>query len=248
MVLEDKNISSSTVDTDQKNEVKIWTRNFILSLFIHLILIISLIFIYDVNQKKAKINPDFLYVDTRVYEKPNASIEKVLENKNNNQRSDEPKEDTKKLEVTKYVSFSDLKVDTTNLDQIYKESTLNVSIKYPKGWTYIDQNKNKRLDGVTFWSIDGNFNPPPYLHLEVIDKYLFNKKRYKYRLELKNCDAYYNDPEELAGQISQTFYLKTNSDEDYQLKIIMKGMENFKSFQPKLWAILKSFSFGRSLF
>lgn len=246
MSSETKNINTSVEESDNISETKIWTRNFILSLLIHIVIIISLLFIYDINQNKAKVNPDFLYVDTKEYENPNASIEKISEDKV--QKENELNQKDKISEDTKFISFSDLKTDTTNLDQVYKESTLNVTIKYPKGWTYIDQNKNKRLDGVTFWAADGNYNPPPYLHLEVIDKYLFNEKRYKYKLELKNCDAYYNDPEEIAGQIAQTFYLKTDSDEDYQIKLIMNGVENFKSFQPKFWAILESFRFGSSLF
>ncbi len=248
MISENKNNDPILNEDYPKSEAKVWTRNFIISLLIHLVLIISLLFIYDINQNKAKVNPDFLYVDTRQYEKSQASINQVSDDKNVNEKKNDLTEANEEKEFTKFVSFSDLQKDTTNLDQVYKESTLNISIKYPKGWTYIDQNKNKRLDGVTFWAVDGNYNPPPYLHLEVIDKYLFNEKRYKYKLELKNCDAYYNDPEELAGQITQNFYLKTNTDEDYQLKLIISGMDNFKLFQPKFWAILESFNFGHSLF
>lgn len=248
MFSKNKNTVSTSDKTEKNSDAKIWTRNFVLSLLFHLIMIISLLFIYDVNQNKAKVNPDFLYVDTKQYEKNQGSAEQISDDKIIDQnKNDLAKQNTEK-EFAQFVSINELNTDTTNLDQVYNESTLNLSIKYPKGWTYIDQNKNKKLDGVTFWAIDGNYNPPPYLHLEVIDKYLFNEKRYKYRLELKNCDAYYNDPEELAGQITQTFYLKTDSDEDYQIKLIISGVENFKLFQPKFWAILESFKFGHSLF
>ena len=52
-------------------------------------------------------------------------------------------------------SFNDIIADTTNLDQLYKESTLNVSIKYPRGWTFVDQKGKNKLDLVTFWASDG---------------------------------------------------------------------------------------------
>ncbi len=66
--------------------------------------------------------------------------------------------------------------DTVGLQNIYSENTLDVQIKYPYGWTYIDQNVKNRLDGVTFWGSPKTYNPPPYIHLEVVDKSLFNPK------------------------------------------------------------------------
>ncbi len=128
-----------------------------------------------------------------------------------------------KFDEVKAISFSDIVADSTNLDQVYSEPTLNVSIKYPKGWTFIDQNKKKKLDGVTFWEIDGQYNPPPYIHLEVVDKDMFIEKRYLYKMDLENYKAYYNDPEEMQGYITQIFYIRTEDDEDFRLKLMMKG-------------------------
>ncbi|MGQ9799999.1 MAG: hypothetical protein ACUVRG_12075 [Ignavibacterium sp.] len=136
--------------------------------------------------------------------------------------------------------------DTTNLDQIYAEETLNLSIKYPRGWTYIDQNRKNKLDGVTFWSLEGIYNPPPYIHLEVVEKYLFNPNRYKYKARQFNCEWYFNDPVNIEGQISQEVYVRTNSEEDFVVKLIMKGEEQFKSFQSKFFAIVKSLSWSSS--
>lgn len=130
--------------------------------------------------------------------------------------------------------------DTTNLDQIYAEETLNLSIKYPLGWTYIDQNNKNKLDGVTFWSLEGIYNPPPYIHLEVVEKYLFNPNKYKYKVKQFNCEWYFNDPVNLEGQISQEIYIHTKSEEDFIVKLIMKGEEQFRSFQSKFFAIVKS--------
>lgn len=134
--------------------------------------------------------------------------------------------------------------DTTNLDQVYAEKTLNLSIKYPRGWTYIDQNRKNKLDGVTFWSLEGNYNPPPYIHLEVVEKYLFNPNRYKYKVRQFNCEWYFNDPVNIEGQMSQEIYVRTESEEDFVIKLIMKGEEQFKSFQSNFFAIVKSLSWN----
>jgi len=147
-----------------------------------------------------------------------------------------------------YYNFDGTGDDTTGLVQIYAEKTLNVKIKYPLGWTFVDQARQNKLDGVTFWANNGVFNPPPYIFLEVKEKYLFNPSRYKFNTKLENSIAYYNDPEELEGQISQVFYIRTNVDEDYSLKLIMTGKETFIAFQPIFFAMIKTFNFGKSIF
>lgn len=138
--------------------------------------------------------------------------------------------------------------DSTNLEHIYKEPTLNVRIKYPAGWTYVDQQISNKLDGITFWSIDNSFNPPPYVNIEVVDKYLFNPAKYKYRYKFKNFEGFYNGPEEMEGQVSQQIYVRTNDDEDFIIKLIVNGKENFNMFQPVFFAMINSFRFGSSLF
>lgn len=138
--------------------------------------------------------------------------------------------------------------DSTGLGQVYAEPTLNVRMKYPSGWVYMDQNNRSKLDGVTFWMSDGLYSPPPYLHLEVVDKYMFNPSRYKYKYDFPHFTGYYNDPEELEGQVSQTIYVRTDDDEDYKIKLIMQGREQFKQFQPVFFAIVRSFNYGNSFF
>ena len=147
-----------------------------------------------------------------------------------------------------YYNFAGAGTDTSALIQTYSEKSLNVKISYPIGWTFVDQNRQKKLDGVTFWANNGIFNPPPYIFLEVKEKYLFNPSRYKYNTRLKNTVAYYNDPEELEGQVSQVFYIRTDSDEDFSLKLIMNGKDTFIAFQPIFFGMIKSFNFGNSLF
>lgn len=138
--------------------------------------------------------------------------------------------------------------DTTNLKNIYKENTLNVRIYYPSGWTFVDQNRKNKLDGVTFWANYGNLNPPPYIFLEVADKYLFDPRRYTKKLEMNNFTLYYNDPESISGQVKQSVYIRTNTDEDYIIKLMIKGETEFKAFQPEFFGMIKTFKFGHSWF
>jgi hypothetical protein len=147
-----------------------------------------------------------------------------------------------------YYNFAGAGTDTSALVQVYSEKSLNVKINYPVGWTFVDQDKQKKLDGVTFWADNGIFNPPPYIFLEVKEKYLFNPSRYKYNTKLKNTTAYYNDPEELEGQVSQVFYIRTDIDQDFSLKLIMNGKDTFIAFQPIFFGMIKSFNFGSSWF
>lgn len=225
-----------------------WVTSLFYSVVIHFLLFLTVIILLDIQAYKPKVNPNYFFLETKQFEKKlNNTNDQLV----SNQQEIEEQLSTKTLqknEQSKFINFSELSADTTELDQLYKESTLNVSIKYPKGWTFVDQSKSKKLDGVTFWAVDGINNPPPYIHLEVVEKYLFNEKKFRYKMELKNCVAYYNDPNELSGQISQTVYLRTDSDEDFSIKLIMKGSEAFKSFQPKFFAVLKSFKFGASIF
>lgn len=175
-------------------------------------------------------------------QKENISEESEIRNQNN-----QPAEDKSENNLI-LVNSEDLIADTTGIDQIYSEKTLNLSIKYPKGWTFIDQTKKNKLDGVTFWSVEGVYNPPPYIHLEVVEKYLFNPNRYKYKVKQFNCEWYFNDPVNLEGQISQEIYIKTEDDEDFSVKLIMKGEDQFRAFQSKFFAIVKSLDFGKGIF
>lgn len=159
----------------------------------------------------------------------------------------EPEKEMPKEESV-YYDISKTDADTSGLEQVYSESTLNVRLKYPRGWTFIDQNVKKKLDGITFWMTDGVYSPPPYVHLEVKEKYLFNESRFKFSFEMDGSTAYYNDPEELEKQVSQIIYIRTESDEDFSLKLIMTGRDDFKKFQPVFFGMIKSFKFGKSLF
>ena len=237
------------MDTENINQNKLWIRNFSLSILLHLLLIAVFIYFYGLQSERAKVNKSFFTLDTKEFSPSKTDLtETVKENNVNDEKKLPEEQKTNQIEESKTISFSDVIADTTNLDQVYSEPTLNISIKYPKGWSFIDQNKKKKLDGVTFWATDGLYNPPPYIHLEVVGKDMFIEKRYSYKMDLKKYKAYYNDPEEMQGYVTQIIYIRTEGDEDFKLKLMMKGEIEFKSFQPRFWAILRSFNFGNQVF
>jgi hypothetical protein len=236
------------IESEYKNN-KLWIRNYSISILLHLVIVLMLTYFFRLQSDSARINSNFFTIDTKEYiqQKPDEVISDL--EKNESEKNSIPTEQSvEKLDEIKSLNFSDIIADTTNLDQIYTEPTLSISIKYPRGWTFVDQNKKKKLDGVTFWANDGRYNPPPYIHLEVVDKDMFIEKRYTYKVDLEKSQVFYSDPEEMQGYITQIFYIRTKEDEDFRLKLMIKGEIEFKSFLPSFWAILKSFDFGDSLF
>ena len=231
------------------------------SLLLHAGILISILISLKIQSNTAKVNPPFVQVTTQdlnskalTNSEKKYTLGKDLKSEKATRGNDKLngiKTSVKEKELLandSFYSLSSINADTSHLDQIYKEPTLNVTIKYPAGWTYVDQDLRNKLDGVTFWSNLGNYTPPPYVHLEVKDKDLFSASRYKFKLKMNGYTIYYNIPEKLEGQISQTFYIRTNSDEDFSFELIMEGEEAFKSFQPVFFGMIKSFKFGRSLF
>ena len=242
-------MNNAEIETENINSNKAWIRNFLLSMLFHFVLIIALIYFLKLQSETSKVNANFFTIDTKEYiQQKSEDLKSEIEKNVNEQKEINEEKKTDVINEIKSLSFSDIIADTTNLDQMYSEPTLNVSIKYPKGWTFIDQNKKNKLDGVTFWENDGQYNPPPYIHLEVVDKDMFIEKRFSYKMDLEHCKAFYNDPEEMQGYITQFFYIRTEDEEDFRLKLMMKGEKEFKAFQSRFWAILKSFNFGSSLF
>jgi len=223
------------------------------SLF-HLLLFLIAYFFTDMHLNKVNPNAGYVQVFTQKGNLETVNFEKSTnpekKKKSNTEEAEtiQESEDIQNSEPTGAVNFLDQNADTSALEQVYSESTLNVSMKYPVGWTFIDQNVDQKLDGVTFWASTSNFNPPPYVHLEVCDKNLFNQSRYEHNLQLRDAVVYFNDPENLADYFSQTFYFRTESNEDFSLKLTIKGEQAFKSYVPTFYGMLKSFRFGASLF
>jgi hypothetical protein len=223
------------------------------SLF-HLLLFVIAYFFTDLHLSKINPNSGYVQVFTRKGNPETINFEKnIVQQKkkkadNQNLQSSKESEQLENSEPTMVINFLDENADTASLKQIYSEPTLNVTVNFPIGWTFLDQNVEKKLDGVTFWANNSNVNPPPYVHLEVCDPSLFNESRYKHNLTLRDATMYFNDPENLANYFSQTFYFRTKGNEDFSLKLTIKGEEAFKSFTPTFYGMLKSFRFSKSLF
>lgn len=145
-----------------------------------------------------------------------------------------------------YLNFAKSGNDTSALQNIYRESSLNVRLRYPAGWTFVDQhhNRNKKFEGITLFPQNAESESTPYLHLETNDKELFNPKRYKFNFIIKDNVYYYNEPQEIKSDIIQEFYIRTKGPDDFTIKLIMRGKENFIKFQPTFYSMLKSFSFS----
>jgi hypothetical protein len=220
--------------------------SFLFSVFIH-----SGVFLlagYLLSRQLNRIVVNSIYVELLNKEGNTFSKSKIVDSKKDEIKSyEEIKPEQRKSEAYFY-NFIKADYDTSALMQVYKESTLNVSLRYPNGWTYLDQDVKDKLDGVTFWAVDRNYQVPPYVHLDVRDKSIFNSSRFRYKFSNNGRDYYYNDPEELEGYFTQVIYLRTNSDEDYSIKLMVKGKEAFKSFQPVFFNMVKSFNFGKSFF
>ena len=219
------------------------------SILIHLVLFILAAYTFKISTEKSTAGNSYVLIKTGEFINSFKNRQIVEKKETVKQRYESPKNiPEKKLPGSKNNTSIFLSSDTAGLYQVYKESTLDVSIRYPVGWNYIDQDVRNKLDGVTFWATDSIYSPPPYVHIEVKDKYLFNQNRFKYSIKTEDYTAYYNDPQELSGQISQEVYIRTGIDEDFSIKLIMEGMESFKTFQPVFFGMIKTFKFDNSLF
>ena len=209
---------------------------FFYSFAIHLLVfVLSYVFTIIITENGQIRGEDFAFVDfsQSVQDKLAKDIEpQMLKEENLKQTTESEQAGTR----------SDLaKGDTSNLKQIYSESTLNVKVKYPIGWTYLDQNVRGRLDGVTFYGVITNDEIPPYIHLEVQDKDIFLPQRYSKKMLMNKYELYYNDPEVLEDTYTQIVYIRTNESVDYQIKLIIKGKERFNQYLPVFFGMIKTF-------
>ncbi len=135
--------------------------------------------------------------------------------------------------------------DTSGLTNFYSEKTLNVRIKYPAGWVFADQPKNGKLDAITFFGMRSSTGAIPYIHFEVKEKYLFNPALYKHRIDKDGYILYYDDEKIIENQVTQLVYVRTESNEDYSIKMSVLGEQSFKELQLAFFAMIESFKFGR---
>ncbi len=134
--------------------------------------------------------------------------------------------------------------DTSGLKNYYVEKSLNVRIRYPDGWAFLDQPKNGKLDAVTFMGMSASTGEIPYIILEVKEKYLFNPSQFAHRVDKEHYSLFYNDPQILEQQVSQNVYVRTENNEDYSIKMIVKGEAAFRELQLAFFAMIETFRFG----
>lgn len=228
---------------NRTGKIKTIIRNYGVSVLVHLILFLVIALLVEISPDNENMRSPYLQVTTGMFTKEKTAFDEIPEAERE-AKQELDAEEVPEESVSYFYSPDDKNIDTTGLPNLYSEKTLNVRIKYPGGWTFIDQNVRKKLDGVTFWGLTDIYDPPPYIHLEVRQKYLFNPSRYQHSEELDNYSIHYNDPEETSGQYKQEIYIRTREDVDYSLKLIMRGREQFKTFQPVFFGMLKTFKFG----
>ena len=232
---------------------------FSMSLILHAVIITAAALILNSVLDESVVMSSYVQlrtIESQAEQQSQKSVDEITDKTNKVDEKSVPSEEIKTLPEessqnageTIFYDLSNSKADTSDLVQVYRENTLDVTVKYPAGWTYIDQNVKNKLDGVTFWTTSTNYNPPPYVHIEVKDKDLFNPKRFNHSYKTRNYTAYYNEPVELEGQITQIIYIRTDTEKDFSLKLIMKGKEAFKSFQPVFFGMVKSFKYGNQFF
>lgn len=223
---------------------------FILSLTFHLLIAAAgLLYIADTPSPQGGAGLSFQVVGDPVKDDALQTEKKETKEEEIQQEKDKTPVNTtdKKADAGQNKTYTGLMgdimgTDTSSLKNVYSEKSLNVSIRYPIGWTFIDQHKSK-LDGVTFINSNPGLKNPPYIHLEVKDKYYFTESRYKSRSEGKYYTLYYNEPQELSGQVSFIVYVRTDEDYDFSLKLIINTMEAFREYKPTFLAMVKTFSF-----
>jgi len=223
---------------------------FILSLSFHLMIVAAgLFFIADAPAPQGGRGLSFQVVGEPVQKNDTQTEKKETKEEEIQEKKDKTPVNTndKKADAGQNKTYSGLMgdimgTDTSSLKNVYSEKSLNVSIRYPVGWTYIDQHKSK-LDGVTFINTNPNLKNPPYVHLEVKDKYYFSESRYRSKSDGKYYTLYYNEPEELLGQVSFIVYVRTDDDYDFSLKLIINTMEAFREYKPTFLAMVKTFRF-----
>lgn len=226
------------------------------SLLFHIFIFLIAYYFTNLQISRINLNSGYVQVFTSHLERKSLDSDENILSKSKEIEEDEKSisnkdsqiEDSENQSLAEFVSFLDTKADTISLQQVYSETSLNVMIKYPAGWTFLDQNVDNKLDGVTFWTNSFNITPPPYVHLEVCDKELFIPNRFKHNLRLRDAVMYFNEPDSLANYYTQTFYFRTEINRDFSIKLTIRGKEAFEKIKPIFYGMLKSFRFGNQHF
>ena len=141
-------------------------------------------------------------------------------------------------------NFSDKNLDTHSLVNIYSDPDKFISLKYPAGWKFLDHSNEDELIGVTFWNTNVHSSPPPFIHFRSTAKRKFNPKKYLFSREFEGFTAFYNDPVLHSRQIIQEIYLRTKIGVDFEIELVVKSKDEYKSVQPKFFGMVKTIKLG----
>ncbi|MFN4111380.1 MAG: hypothetical protein ACK4G1_03840 [Ignavibacteria bacterium] len=151
---------------------------------------------------------------------------------------------TNKLEK---VIFAGIEIDTTTIINRYEENTLNVSILFPVGWIYFDNQVKNIIDGIIFIpGENSNYDRRLSVLIQVnTQKNLFNSRLYDSSFTFNRLEYYISNPQKIYEQVTQTVYVRTGSFKaDFIIKLTSPNEIEFKKFQPTFFAMVRSFSAG----
>jgi len=151
---------------------------------------------------------------------------------------------TSKLEK---VIFAGIEIDTTSIINRYEENTLNVSILFPVGWIYFDNQVKNIIDGIIFIpGENSNYDRRLSVLIQVnTQKNLFNPGLYDSSFTFNRVEYYISKPQKIFEQVTQTVYVRTGSFKaDFIIKLTSPNEIEFKKFQSTFFAMVRSFSAG----
>ncbi len=232
------------------------------SISVHIVLIAIVGFVFnELRSHTYSLYPDnYIELTTKVIENDNVNIiEKTdetktvkLKKKKKSRRNTGPLKDKSKLiryNAGYYVSFNDFNMETSSLEQYYSDPTNNITLRYPTGWTFLDNYVQGKLKGVTFWDISAHSSPPPFVHLKIVDKQNFKPNRFLYSKVFVKFTAYFNDPKISNNKIEQKIYLRTDTGCRYDIIIdlVVKDGKEFKDLQPKFFGMIGTLKVGEHI-
>lgn len=233
------------------NSVKRISFNLLLSIVLHLLILMIFSLIDYLNIKDDSLEEDYLSFNLDNSEQTDLISDYSKEQKNEKEERNIDQSLSNNIESENSLLLYDSLfqvIDSTGLDSIYKDDTRGISIKFPLGWRFLDQKINSKFDGVTFWPSNEGSDNIPYIHLEVVEKDFFNIRRYEFNSKHSDVIWYYNLPEKIDDYVNFEIYIKTQKDVDYKIKLIVKGLTNFETFQPKFLAMLRSLKLKKEYF
>jgi hypothetical protein len=215
-------------------------RSFYYSLIVHLVFVILIQFFLGINfnsQVKIRIKKIKQFaVELKEIKEPEPKIAlKGYAGK-----------DTLQTKPEKLI-FAGIEIDTTEIVNRYEENTLNVSILFPIGWIYFDNQVNNIIDGIIFMpGEESSYDRRLSVLIQVnTNKNLFNPRLYDSSFTYNGMTFYVSKPQITFQQVTQSIYVRTGTFKaDFLIKCTSPNEVEFRKFQPVFFAMVRSFSAG----